>query len=251
MNNCKNYIEQMNMYLDGELKATMISELLAHIESCPECKKRFETLKIISFQTRDMEGNIPKDLHEKIMNTIKNNTKPAKKMIGVQKILNLAAIAAVFIFLISGVSNKLNSTYLFYRGEEATTGDTVTQSAALSLADADTSSDKELQKNSKVSPTNGETSGSNENIKINTDEEFAFFKVFVGKEPLPDFVNDFANVKDSESGLYYIYVDNNEKTYKEFTDKLLSASFTEQDDLYKPELINEDAKFGLYILYIK
>ena len=43
MNNCTKYIEQMNMYLDGELKGSRISELLEHIERCPNCKNRFES----------------------------------------------------------------------------------------------------------------------------------------------------------------------------------------------------------------
>lgn len=70
MSSCQKYIEQMNRYLDGELPAAQISQLLEHMEECPSCRARFEAMKVIAFEMRHMEVKPPAGLHDNIMQAV-------------------------------------------------------------------------------------------------------------------------------------------------------------------------------------
>ena len=71
MTGCEKYIQQMNRYLDGDLPASQISDLLEHLESCPSCRNRFDALKIIAFEMRHMQKQPPASLHEHIMGAVR------------------------------------------------------------------------------------------------------------------------------------------------------------------------------------
>ena len=50
MSGCEKYAELMNRYLDGDLPASQISDLLDHLETCASCRNRFDALKIMAFE---------------------------------------------------------------------------------------------------------------------------------------------------------------------------------------------------------
>ncbi len=59
MSGCEKYAELMNRYLDGDLPASQISDLLDHLETCASCRNRFDALKIMAFEMRHMQTDPP------------------------------------------------------------------------------------------------------------------------------------------------------------------------------------------------
>lgn len=255
MNNCSKYIEQMNMYLDGELKGSKISELLEHIDRCPNCKKRFESLKIISFQTREMEVSIPADLHESIMRNVRSNARPAKRKIGMQKIMSYAAIAAVFAILLSSTFGGLISDYFTFNlgNAEAETFAPAANVKVASFTNGESNGTaagvSDAQKSAIVDAVK-ESPVVSEGISIKEDK-FAFLKLFVGGNTLPDFVAEYDMEQDADSQLIYVSVENIPEIYEAFEDKLISESFSDGGELENASNIDPDASRVLYIINIK
>ena len=110
---CEEYHLQMNMYLDGELPVSQIAGLMAHVDSCAECKKQFEWLKVIAFETRVLVQDLPEELHDGVMLHIKDNTQKKKRQVRKGAWYTFAAAAAALIIIVTGASYLLNGTYLF------------------------------------------------------------------------------------------------------------------------------------------
>lgn len=118
MHKCDEYIAKMNMYLDGELPVNQISALLQHIEGCESCRRYFDELKAIAFETRNLHITPPESLHQSIMAYVRANT-PKKKKRWPIGALAIAACAALLI----GFSGILNQLYVFSpKGENLASG---------------------------------------------------------------------------------------------------------------------------------
>lgn len=249
MNNCNKYIEQMNIYLDGELKGSRISELLEHIERCPNCKRRFEALKIISFQTRQTEINPPLDLHEKIMENIKNNSLPAKKKLNVNVVVGLLATAAVFAFFVSGMFKGFASDFLFYKDRSAAqpaNSNYVAYSAGSSTYDAVTGTVPEgADKTAIIEAAKQAPLISNSSV-YNLNNKFSVMKVYSGVETLPEFILEHSPFQDQESMLYYVYVDKTE--CDDFEGKLTDSGLSETAVVQKGADIDPEAEEALYVI---
>ena len=120
MNNCQNcqdYIEKMNLYLDGELSVNEVSDLLRHIENCDACHKRFDNLKTVVYGTRRMRISPPEGLHSGIMRAVAQE-KPARRAAARQRLARysaLAACVALLLVVVSTVAPQLGNIYLFGR----------------------------------------------------------------------------------------------------------------------------------------
>ncbi len=245
MNNCTKYIEQMNMYLDGELKGSKISELLEHIERCPNCKNRFESLKIISFQTREMDVSVPQDLHDKIMRNVRTNARPAKKRYGMQKFLSFAAVAAVFLILISTVFSGFTPSF---SKEESLLSSPAANAKTMSIEAGGVPAGAVYEPD-----TTSATETASEKIEeasVHADT-FKFIKLFVGLGDLPGFVSEYEYEQDADSQLYYVYVENDPEIFNAFEKRLSEAGFTDGGELKNTSNIDENASDVLYIINLK
>ncbi len=97
MTGCEKYIQQMNRYLDGDLPASQISDLLEHLESCPSCRNRFDALKIIAFEMRHMQKQPPASLHEHIMGAVRRT--PQKRSQSYLRAFGMLAACAALLVL--------------------------------------------------------------------------------------------------------------------------------------------------------
>ncbi len=126
MNNCQDYIIKMNQYLDGELPVEEISDLLRHMDECEECRKKYENLKIIAFETRHLRAETPRQLHANIMNAIAHE-RPIRRLRRLNRLGHLAALAAcgaLLVVMVNTVAPWLREKPLFggssnYSGEAA------------------------------------------------------------------------------------------------------------------------------------
>ncbi|MBR4880145.1 MAG: zf-HC2 domain-containing protein [Clostridia bacterium] len=248
MNNCTKYIEQMNMYLDGELKGANISELLEHIERCSNCKKRFESLKIISFQTREMDVNVPLDLHENIMRNVRTNARPAKKQINFRKLSKFASMAAAVMLIIAGIYVGLTTDFIF-GAKSAEEADMMSPGANAKVA-----SYNEQRSVPAAGIENSEAAEKTESVEAASEKapmEFGFLKLYNGEGQLPDFVEDYAYKQDSESHLFYVYIENNAEVYSVFESQLGDAGFIGGEELNNTSNVNSEADYVLYIINLK
>lgn len=138
MTGCEKYIQQMNRYLDGDLPASQISDLLEHLESCPSCRNRFDALKIIAFEMRHMQKQPPASLHEHIMGAVRRT--PQKRSQSYLRAFGmLAACAALLVLTLQQGFFRTMGDYLFpqdgvYSG--GTMADTTGQAAKGSTQDS-------------------------------------------------------------------------------------------------------------------
>ena len=147
MTGCEKYIQQMNRYLDGDLPASQISDLLEHLESCPSCRNRFDALKIIAFEMRHMQKQPPASLHEHIMGAVRRT--PQKRSQSYLRAFGmLAACAALLVLTLQQGFFRTMGDYLFPQdgvysggtmadttGQAAKGSATVTSMTSLSAAD--------------------------------------------------------------------------------------------------------------------
>lgn len=112
MTRCEKYIEQMNAYIDGALPAFEISGLLEHMETCRDCRARFDALKIVIFETQHINVATPAGLHDSIMSHVKRSKKPIKFSY-TRIFATVAAAAAITIFAVKSDVVDIGSTFLF------------------------------------------------------------------------------------------------------------------------------------------
>ena len=245
MNNCKKYIEQMNMYLDGELKASEIPQLLEHIEKCPNCEKRFEMLKLITFGMREADIAVPENLHEKIMAGVKEEQKLHRNKKRIARISKFSALAAVLVIAMMGAYIKfmpLSKSTESAGNAENTMQDTV-------LAETKGAPKTAVFASGQNSVENAAEDVAKGGKAIADIKTFAFYKIYEGDEPLPDFVTDEYEYTYSEgNGLYYVYVQNTDDTVKTFESELESCGYTESDTDADFAEADPQSEYGIYII---
>lgn len=110
-------MEKMNLYLDGELSVNEVSDLLRHVESCEECRKRFDNLKTVVYAARRLRTLPPDGLHGSIMRAVEQE-KPARRAVARRRLTRysaLAACAALLIVAAGTIGPQLGNVYLFGR----------------------------------------------------------------------------------------------------------------------------------------
>ncbi len=132
MSGCEKYAELMNRYLDGDLPASQISDLLDHLETCASCRNRFDALKIMAFEMRHMQTDPPSALHGQIMQAVQrsNQRRPRAYL---KTAFAIAACAAVMALAVNGNFFQIADNYLFANKSVST--ETSTETSAETSAD--------------------------------------------------------------------------------------------------------------------
>lgn len=112
MSGCEKYAEMMNRYLDGDLPAAQISDLLDHLETCASCRNRFDALKIMAFEMRHMQVEPPKALHGQIMQAVSRSGQRRPRAY-LKTFAAVAACAAALALAINGSFFQMADNYLF------------------------------------------------------------------------------------------------------------------------------------------
>lgn len=73
---------ELSAYIDGELDGTEEARVRSHIEECPACREIYERLVLLSGKIKNACPEIPRDLHERIMSAVRNES--GKKKRGIQ-----------------------------------------------------------------------------------------------------------------------------------------------------------------------
>lgn len=65
---CKEMLEYMNDYIDGDLDAMLCREIETHMEGCPNCRIVVNTLKktIQLYQVDGRETTLPHDIRKRL-----------------------------------------------------------------------------------------------------------------------------------------------------------------------------------------
>ncbi len=116
-----NYLEKISLYVDHQLNIQEEKELLAHIDTCEECKSYLQELKDIVLNLNSLEEfEPPKELHNEIMDKINieyNKKNRTKKIINLNfSLKNVATVAAAYLVVTFSISALLNS----FNGTEST-----------------------------------------------------------------------------------------------------------------------------------
>lgn len=117
MSGCEKYAEMMNRYLDGDLPAAQISDLLDHLETCASCRNRFDALKIVAFEMRHMQVDPPKALHGRVMQAVSYSGQRRPKAY-LKTFAAVAACAAALVLAINGSFFQMADNYLFNSGRK-------------------------------------------------------------------------------------------------------------------------------------
>lgn len=128
MSGCEKYAELMNRYLDGDLPASQISDLLDHLETCASCRNRFDALKIMAFEMRHMQVEPPAALHSQIMQSVRHSGQRRPRAY-FKTAFAIAACAAAMVLAINGNFFQMADHYLFNNGNKSASAETAEDAA--------------------------------------------------------------------------------------------------------------------------
>jgi len=70
--NCRELLGQLSDYIDGELEATLCSELETHLAGCPNCRIIVDTLrKTIALYQTHAASDLPPDVEQRLYKVLK------------------------------------------------------------------------------------------------------------------------------------------------------------------------------------
>ena len=71
---CREYIADLNAYIDGEMDPTLCEEIEKHIGECRNCRLMVDSLKMTVKLCREgKEEKLPDELENKLNNVLKNH----------------------------------------------------------------------------------------------------------------------------------------------------------------------------------
>jgi anti-sigma factor (TIGR02949 family) len=64
---CRELLDQISVYVDGELESALCNELEAHLADCPNCRVMVDTVrKTITLYHRQATTQLPSDVEERL-----------------------------------------------------------------------------------------------------------------------------------------------------------------------------------------
>ena len=124
MSSCEKYQELISRMVDGDLSQKEQKELLAHIETCPECAALYQAFSLLSEKISGELEESPLDLRDNVMAEIRREEIHKRNRLPtiLRAVMSAAACLAVIVGVYLGVSltrgNHLN-TAAFQSGEAA------------------------------------------------------------------------------------------------------------------------------------
>src|SRR5690625_2471288 len=101
---CKNRVQIMHDYLDGQLSRENERELSAHLETCQNCQKHFHELsRTITLVQSFPKIEAPKDFTTKVMQQLPEERKHMRYHRWLSKHPYLLAAAVLFMFFIGSL----------------------------------------------------------------------------------------------------------------------------------------------------
>lgn len=65
--NCRGVIHELSSYLDGELDATVVTEIQIHLDRCEDCRVIVDTTKqTIGLYCNCVPVDLPEDVHRRL-----------------------------------------------------------------------------------------------------------------------------------------------------------------------------------------
>jgi anti-sigma factor RsiW len=81
--NCEKYQELISAFIDGELSISEETELKAHIDDCPECRKTLDEIKELrALMEKDRPAVMPADIEKRILLDVQKGKKTRKGLLG-------------------------------------------------------------------------------------------------------------------------------------------------------------------------
>jgi anti-sigma factor (TIGR02949 family) len=69
---CRELLNQLSDYVDGELEAALCTELEAHLAECPNCQVMVDTVrKTITLYHTQAPAELPSDVEERLYRVLK------------------------------------------------------------------------------------------------------------------------------------------------------------------------------------
>jgi anti-sigma factor RsiW len=74
--NCKRILEELNLYIDGELDAELCKQLEAHLKDCERCRIVLDTTKkTIRFYRDETPMELPAGVRERLHDAVRSRWK--------------------------------------------------------------------------------------------------------------------------------------------------------------------------------
>ena len=68
---CRELLDQISVYVDGELESALCNELEAHLADCPNCRIMVDTVrKTITLYHRQATTQLPSDVEERLFRVL-------------------------------------------------------------------------------------------------------------------------------------------------------------------------------------
>ena len=101
--NCEKAWELLSLQMDGALTPEEQTALEAHLESCPDCRKRKEELLAAEAAFKDCQAEAPAALHSRVMDAVRQEAKQKKSSRKQWFTVGIVAAAAAAVAILAGV----------------------------------------------------------------------------------------------------------------------------------------------------
>ena len=109
MRDCEAYIEQISVLLDGELSEYETEVLMAHLDTCPECRIFYDAFTSISENTASLAVAAPEGFADGVMIAVENDIRIRtlkRRRFSIGRITTVAACLTVVLFAASRLSQN-------------------------------------------------------------------------------------------------------------------------------------------------
>ncbi|MTI66724.1 MAG: DUF4349 domain-containing protein [Firmicutes bacterium] len=109
---CKDFKEEMSLYIDGMLDKNKKNEFEKHLKECSKCRKEYkEMMKILNHIKKEEEVELPKNYKKELRSKLESEKKTSRK-IKFKPFMGLAAGLVVILMSVTLYNNYLNNDKL-------------------------------------------------------------------------------------------------------------------------------------------
>ncbi len=130
--NCNEFINKLDIYIDGQMPDSDLPEFMEHIESCEDCKSAFEDAVLIAEKSKTLAvAKAPDALLENVMERVREQPAQVRKKwpLAAKVLTGVAACAVLFVVALASLNPNLTSleypgarSYDEYSSNSATSG---------------------------------------------------------------------------------------------------------------------------------
>lgn len=111
--NCKNSEAELIAFLSGDLDKNQSDELTHHVEACPECRVKINSLNALMCEVRNLKTNeMPLETEDRVLNSLKSYRRKNLKELLMLRWRPVFSLMVIIVILVTGAFDNANQSYI-------------------------------------------------------------------------------------------------------------------------------------------